>query len=71
MYFGQTGTSANVHDIVETSKLNREYDEVVYGDSGYQGADKNLCGTFVFNCKKTVRILQSCVPWNGQKHEPF
>ncbi|MBD5134849.1 MAG: IS5 family transposase [Lachnospiraceae bacterium] len=35
-----TGTSANVHDIVETSKLIREDDEVVYGDSGYQGADK-------------------------------
>ena len=35
-----TGTSANVHDIVETSKLIREDDEVVYGDSGYAGATK-------------------------------
>ncbi|WP_313559329.1 IS5 family transposase [Ruminiclostridium cellobioparum] len=35
-----TGTSANVHDIVETSKLIREDDEVVYGDSGYSGAQK-------------------------------
>lgn len=33
-----TATAANVHDIVETSKLIREDDEVVYGDSGYQGA---------------------------------
>ena len=35
-----TGTSANVHDIVETSKLIREDDTVVYGDSGYTGAMK-------------------------------
>jgi len=35
-----TGTSANVHDIVETSKLIREDDEVVYGDSGYAGATR-------------------------------
>ena len=33
-----TGTSANVHDISETSKLIRKDDEVVYGDSGYSGA---------------------------------
>lgn len=35
-----TGTAAKVHDIVETSKLIREDDEVVYGDSGYLGATK-------------------------------
>lgn len=35
-----TGTAANVHDIDETAKLIREDDEVVYGDSGYSGADK-------------------------------
>lgn len=35
-----TGTAANVHDIDETSKLVREDDEVVYGDSGYSGADR-------------------------------
>lgn len=35
-----TGTSANVHDIVETAKLIRKDDEVVYGDSGYSGAQK-------------------------------
>ena len=35
-----TGTAANVHDIDETSKLIRKHDEVVYGDSGYSGADK-------------------------------
>ena len=33
-----TGTPANIHDIAETSKLIREDDEVVYGDSGYSGA---------------------------------
>lgn len=40
-----TGTAANVHDIEETSKLIREDDEVVYGDSGYRGADrrKEIC----------------------------
>ena len=32
-----TGTAANVNDIREASKLLREDDEVVYGDSGYQG----------------------------------
>ena len=35
-----TGTSANVHDIVETSKLIRDDDEVVYGDAGYSGVAK-------------------------------
>ena len=35
-----TGTAANVHDIEETAKLIREDDEVVYGDSGYSGAEK-------------------------------
>ena len=35
-----TGTAANVSDIAETSKLIREDDEVVYGDSGYQGVEK-------------------------------
>jgi IS5 family transposase len=33
-----TGTSANVHDVSETSKLIRKEDYVVYGDSGYLGA---------------------------------
>lgn len=35
-----TGTAANVHDIDETAQLIREDDEVVYGDSGYSGAEK-------------------------------
>ena len=35
-----TGTAANVHDIDETAKPIREDDEVVYGDSGYSGAEK-------------------------------
>ena len=33
-------TSANVHDVTVTSKLIREDDEVVYGDSGYLGIEK-------------------------------
>ena len=33
-------TSANVHDVVETSKLLTGEEVVVYGDSGYLGADK-------------------------------
>ena len=32
-----TGTSANVHDLEEASKLLRADDEVAYGDSGYLG----------------------------------
>jgi IS5 family transposase len=35
-----TGTSANMHDVSETSKLIRKDDHVVYGDSGYLGAPK-------------------------------
>ena len=35
-----TGTAANVHDTAEVSKLIREDDEVVYGDSGYLGVEK-------------------------------
>ena len=33
-----TGTSVNMHDVSETSKLIRKDDHVVYGDSGYLGA---------------------------------
>ena len=33
-----TGTSANMHDVSETSKLIRKDDHIVYGDSGYLGA---------------------------------
>lgn len=32
-----TATAANVHDIEEATKLIREDDEVMYGDSGYSG----------------------------------
>jgi IS5 family transposase len=35
-----TVTAANGHDITEASKLLREDDEVVYGDSGYLGIEK-------------------------------
>lgn len=33
-------TSANVHDITQASKLIRDDDEVLYGDSGYIGIEK-------------------------------
>ena len=33
-------TSANVHDVTKTSKLLTGEEEVVYGDSGYLGAEK-------------------------------
>ena len=33
-------TSANVHDVAETSKLLTGEEEAVYGDSGYLGAEK-------------------------------
>jgi IS5 family transposase len=33
-------TSANEHDVTKASELIREDDEVVYGDSGYQGIEK-------------------------------
>jgi IS5 family transposase len=33
-------TAANEHDITKASELIREDDEVVYGDSGYQGIQK-------------------------------
>lgn len=33
-----TGTSANMHDVSETSKLLLEEDHIMYGDSGYLGA---------------------------------
>lgn len=36
-----TATSANVHDIDEATKLIREDDEVMYGDSGYSGMAKS------------------------------
>ena len=35
-----TGTSANVHDISETSKLLRKDDHVAYGDAGYLGVSE-------------------------------
>ena len=35
-----TATAANVHDLDEAANLVRPDDEVVYGDAGYQGAQK-------------------------------
>lgn len=39
-----TATSANVHDIDEATKLIREDDEVMYGDSGYSGKGTSRTG---------------------------
>ena len=33
-------TAANVGDVTQTGELIRDDDEVVYGDSGYTGAEK-------------------------------
>lgn len=40
MVHSVTATSANVNDIVETHKLIRKDDDVVYGDAGYIGIEK-------------------------------
>ena len=37
-----TATAANVSDIEEATKLTREDDEVLYGDSGYLGLEKRI-----------------------------
>lgn len=37
-----TATSANVHDVEETTNLVREDDDVMYGDSGYLGAKERI-----------------------------
>lgn len=37
-----TATSANVHDVEETTNLVRKDDDVMYGDSGYLGAQKRI-----------------------------
>lgn len=37
-----TDTSANVHDIDEETKLIREGDDVIYGNSGYLGFPERL-----------------------------
>lgn len=37
-----TVTSANVHDVEETTNLVREDDDVMYGDSGYLGAQERI-----------------------------
>ena len=40
MVHSVTATAANVGDVVETHKLIRKDDDVVYGDAGYQGVEK-------------------------------
>ena len=37
-----TATSANVHDVEETTNLVRKDDDVMYGDSGYLGAKERI-----------------------------
>lgn len=73
-----TATSANVHDIAEASKLIREDDEVVYGDSGYTGiekrpevkSDEHLSGIDYRICLKPSSIKMSAdykgIQWDKQ-----
>jgi len=52
-----TATAANIHDISETSKLIREDDEIVYGDSGYLGI-KNRKSSARCKVEHTFRITK-------------
>lgn len=67
-----TATAANVHDIQETSKLIRDDDNVVYGDSGYTGIEKRpeIAGDsqksqieYIINRRPSS--MKTKVPYNG------
>ncbi len=67
-----TGTSANVHDVSETSKLLREDDHVVYDDSGYLGAfdrleikDDEVLSKIEFRINKRPSSLKMTDKFNG------
>ena len=67
-----TGTSANIHDVSETSKLIREDDKVVYGDSGYLGAserpeikDDKALSKIEFRINKRPSSLKMADEFNG------
>lgn len=72
------GTAANVHDSQETTKLIREDDEVVYGDSGYLGVsrqdavmeDEHLSQIDYCICKrpKSIKTPDSYQGINWEKH---
>lgn len=72
------GTAANVHDSQETTKLIREDDEVVYGDSGYLGVsrqdavleDEHLSQIDYRICKrpKSIKTPDSYQGINWEKH---
>ena len=67
-----TGTSANMHDVSETSKLLREDDHVMYGDSGYLGAperseikDNKELSTIEFRINKRPSSLKMVDNFKG------
>ena len=67
-----TGTSANMHDVSETSKLIRKDDHVVYGDSGYLGApmreeikDDEVLSKIEFRINKRPSSLKTADDFQG------
>lgn len=67
-----TGTSANMHDVSETSKLIRKDDHVVYGDSGYLGApmreeikDAEVLSKIDFRINKRPSSLKTADDFQG------
>lgn len=67
-----TGTSANMHDVSETSKLIRKDDHVVYGDSGYLGApmrdeikDDEVLSKIEFRINKRPSSLKTAEDFQG------
>ena len=61
-------TSANVNDVVETSKLLTEEEERVYGDSGYQGAEKREDAVRRNKQGKKIQYKINCKPSEIKKH---
>ena len=61
-------TSANVNDVVETSNLLTEEEESVYGDSGYQGAEKREDAVRRNKQGKKIRYKINRKPSEIQKH---
>ncbi|MFV0466765.1 MAG: IS5 family transposase [Lachnospiraceae bacterium] len=71
-----TGTSANIHDVSETSKLIRKDDHVVYGDSGYLGApahdeikNDEVLSMIEFRINKRPSSLKMADNFNGLNWE--
>lgn len=71
-----TATAANVHDLQETSKLIRDDDNVVYGDSGYTGIEKRLeiagdsqKSQIEYIINRHPSSMKTKVPYNGINRE--